>query len=365
MKATITVCVYAIVLLIASVGMSEEILSWRETVSLKNNVSQVVIDTHGGSIAAFTIPGNEYNPLNYHHPKMGDRSPIRMGHFVCCDRVGGSSKKEAANGMPSHGEAGSVVWNVLTQPSAQNPLQTSLDCILPLAGLSIHRTLTLWQHAPVLEVTDTVTNNNSLGRIFNIMQHQSCAPPFLSTDVLVDANAERGFWFGSNRKKPFEPVVYWPVIVSDGVSTDLRRIANTSGPGVTNFVIRNGEEYGWATVANPTAGLLLGYIWKAQDYPWFRLWRSYSNGNPQALGVEFSTTPFNFTDVDLYRIGDVLDRYVYEYLDTGDSQQRSFIMFVASVTPDFAGVSEVRHTTEEIEIVERGGSGRIIKITGK
>jgi len=363
MKVIVLFCLLGILFFNVSAIESEEILPWRETISLTNNVARVVVDTHGGSIAAFTIDGNAYNPLNWSHPEEGNSECIRMGHFVCCDRVGGSSSKERANGMPSHGEAGSVIWTVLENHSPGDSMTTSLQCNLPLANLSIHRTLNLWQYAPVLEVTDTVTNNNVLGRPFNILQHQSCAPPFLSSNVIVDANVERGFWQSKSHEKPFEPVLYWPNIEYNGNPVDLRKISESNGPGVTNFVIKDGEEYGWTTVINPTVGLLIGYIWKAQDYPWFRLWRSYNNGVPKAMGVEFGTTPFNFTDVDLYRIGDVFERYVYDYLDTGDSQDRSFTMFVIEIPGDFTGVSEVRRTFEGIEIEERGESGRLIKLT--
>ena len=64
---------------------------------------------------------------------------------------------------------------------------------LPMAGMSVERQISMRETAAVAHVTETVTNTNLLGRMYNAVQHPSIAPPFLDDATVVDSNATMGF----------------------------------------------------------------------------------------------------------------------------------------------------------------------------
>ncbi len=78
---------------------------------LDNSVSTIVINLEGGSYIDFRLKTNPVNPLNWHYN--GDDGLDFEGHFICLDRWGPPSVGEAANGFKHHGEASSIMWDVL------------------------------------------------------------------------------------------------------------------------------------------------------------------------------------------------------------------------------------------------------------
>ena len=123
--------------------------------------------------------------------------------------------------------------------------------------MSVKRTMSLYENSPVLVIREEMTNINKLGRIYNIVQHPSIAPPFLDESVIVDSNASKGFWAGNPMPCPEEPVVYWPSIIYKEKLVDLRCLVDNHDPGVVSFITA-GEECGWITACNPGKGLLIG-----------------------------------------------------------------------------------------------------------
>jgi len=106
-----------------------------------------------------------------------------MAHFLCLDRWGPPSEAERLNGMFFHGEATRVRWRELGA--------SAMGATLPMAGLEVRRTVRLSQAAAVFHVSETVTNRNKLGRIYNMVQHATIGPPFLDETTVVDSNAQR------------------------------------------------------------------------------------------------------------------------------------------------------------------------------
>ncbi len=169
---------------------AEPSLAGRQLITLDSGKAVVRVDIAGGSIVDFHLPGDTLNPLSWNQPEDGDTKPRTMGHFVCFDRWGQPSPGEGKNGMPYHGEAASVVWTVLAQPSRTvKGTVARMRCELPMGGMTLDRTMTVSERAPVVEVVEEITNINKLGRIYNIVQHPSIAPPFLDESLIVDTNA--------------------------------------------------------------------------------------------------------------------------------------------------------------------------------
>lgn len=336
-----------------SLVSAEEIFEGRRSVVLQGEEARLVVDILGGSIVSFELTEQGLNPLRWANNGPTDK-PRQMSHFLCLDRWGAPSQAELANGMPFHGEAGLVEWQVLEQSATE----ARMTATLPLAGLAVERSVWLAPEGSWFQVRETVTNQNKLGRVYNMVQHPSIGPPFLDASVLVDSNAARGFARGGTMPNPEEPSALWPLAPrADGTTADARRLTTDSTPDVASYVID--EEIGWITAANPGKGLLIGYIWETADYPWLNVWRRLDNGVPAARGLEFGTTGLHEPYPTLVKKGTIFGRPIYQYLDASGVQARSYIGFLAEIPPGYQGVDDLVYEDGTLTLIERGGGSQI------
>ncbi len=323
----------------------------RESVVLQGEKASVVVDLGGGSIVRFQLNDAPLNPLVWNNQGPPDEARA-MSQFLCLDRWGAPTKAEEANGMPFHGEATHVRWKVLREPAREGEgVAAELQAVLPLAGLAIERHVQLAANQALLKVTERVTNQNKLGRPYNMVQHATIGPPFLDETTVVDANARKGFMQSTPLPHPEEPAVFWPQALRDGQPVNLRHLHDDPEPNVVSFVID--EEYGWVTAVNAARGLLIGYLWKTADYPWLNLWREVRDGKPLARGLEFGTTGLHQPFDVLLKKGRIFGRPIFAYLDAGETARRSYAAFLFAIPNDFQGVAAVRYESGIITVQER------------
>ncbi len=342
----------------------------RPSLTLQGATARLEIDLAGGAIGGFirtgSTPGGGLNPLDWGTPRTTDTAPHGHGHFLCLDRWGPPSKAEGANGMPYHGEAASVLWQADAAPAESGgAIRTVLSARLPLAGLAVRRTVQLASHSAFAVVREEVTNEGKLGRVYNIVQHPTIAPPFLDATTLVDCNGGRGFAQEGAMPNPEEPTTRWPNAVDrDGTRADLRHLTSDPRPAVTSFAID--ADIGWVTATSPARRLLIGYLWRTRDYPWVSLWRAVQDGHPSARGLEFGSTGLHQPFPILTRKGRIFDRPLFDYLDAKESTTRSYAMFLADLPPEFRGVERIERRGDDWILVERGPgtSRRIPVVTG-
>ena len=340
--------------LVTTTANPETLVKGRRSLVLDGSAAQAVVDIAGGSIVSFQFQDQKLNPLVW-----GDKgeltAPRPMGHFLCLDRWGAPSDAEKDNGMPFHGEAAHVVWKILSDTvKSDGAIHIDMTALLPIAGLEVRRRITLWEKEPVFTVSETVTNLNKLGRLYNMVQHPTIGPPFLDETTLVDANAQKGFMQSSPLPNPEEPAVYWPQALKDGEPVDLRRLGDDAIPNVVSFTMD--DEYGWATASNAAKGLLIGYIWKGAEYPWFNAWRHVENGRPLARGLEFGTTGLHQPYGILVAKGRIFGRPIFGYLEAGEAVKKSYAVFLFKVRKDYKGVAAVTYKQGKLVLRERGSS---------
>ena len=265
--------------------------------------------------------------------------------------------------MPFHGEASHVQWTVVRQPGAAgDAIQAEMATTLPMAGFNVARSLRLAENAALLRVTESVTNSNKLGRVYNMVQHPSIAPPFLDATTVVDANARKGFMQSSPLPNPEEPAVFWPQALQDGQTVNLRHLTTDHEPEVVSFTID--DEYGWVAASTATKGLLIGYIWKTSDYPWLDIWRNAQNGKPAARGLEFGTTGLHQPVGILVSKGKIFGRPIFAYLDAGQTATRSYAAFLFRIPADYHGVERITYEGGRLTLHERGaGTERDLNMT--
>lgn len=317
---------------------------------LEGEVAEVVIDASGGAIASFRFKGG-LNPLSWQEAteKSG---PRWKGHFLCLDRWGPPSEAEQRNGMPFHGEAARLEWQVLpAPPKTKGAILSEMQVVLPLAGLKVHRRVRLYQHHALISVQEQVTNTNTLGRVYNMVQHPTIGPPFLDTTTVVDANGRKGFMPYRPLPNPEEPAVYWPQALKDGQPVNIRYLVSDHDPNVAAYTID--DEYGWVVAWNASQGLLVGYVWKAREYPWLIDWRHVENGRPSARGLEFGTTSLPHPDSVLIAKGAIFGRPIIAHLDAGETGKRSYAVFLFKIPKDYRGVADLNYDRRRLVLRER------------
>ena len=353
---------FFLILLTCAAAYSQTLVNGRPAVVLDTKSAKMVVELGGGSISDFHLADNPLNPLTW--ASKGDAaSPRPMGHFLCLDRWGQPSEAELRNGMPFHGEASRVVWRVISQPSMQGDKQIAeMSASLPLAGIDVVRRIRLSTEAAVFVITERVTNRNKLGRIYNMVQHPSIAPPFLDEKTLVDANARAGFMQNSPLPNPEQPKVQWPNALNKGQPVDLRHLAADSAPDVVSYTID--DEYGWVTASSVSNGLLIGYLWKTADYGWFNAWRNTENGRPAGRGLEFGTTGLHQPFSVLVKKGQIFGRPLYAFLDAGQTETRSYASFLFRIPQNYRGVARVTYANGRLQLLERDGGRELTMLVG-
>jgi hypothetical protein len=237
-----------------------------------------------------------------------------------------------------------------------------MTAMLPMAGLEVRRVVRLARGGAYFTVSETVTNRNKLGRVYNMVQHPTIGPPFLDETTVVDANARQGIMQSSPLPNPESAAVKWPFALKDGAPVDLRRLTSDPNPAVSSFVID--DEYGWVTAVTASKNLLLGYIWKTSEYPWLNIWRHVQSGKPLARGLEFGTTGLHQPFGILVTKGSIFGRRLFAYLDAGESATRSYAAFLMETPGDFAGVESVAYSGGRLVVRERKQPARELALTG-
>ena len=291
--------------------------------------ASVSFDLRGGSLVDFHLTGSGVNPFTWVQTVEPKVEPLR-GHFVCLDRWGAPSEAEVARGVPYHGEAPRVQWKATGA--------RTMAAELPIANFGIEREVSLT--GATLIVRERVTNRNPTGRVYNMVQHPTIAPPFLDEQTFVDANAGLGFAQSTPNQEP-QPF-------PKAHTSDLRHLTLDPLPNVVSYIIEGPT--GWVTAASPTSGLVLGYLWKTSEYPWLNLWRDVADGRPIARGLEFGSTGLHQPYPELIRRGRMLDRPLFSYLDAGESVERSYTLFLSRLPAGTKRISQVQAVGSRIDL---------------
>ena len=332
--------------LIFAIALAPLVVAQRPTSEIRNAAAEAVFDLGGGSLVTFKLKGG-LNPLAWLGPADRNAALRPMAHFLCLDRWGQPSPGELAAGIPYHGEATRVAWKVDTAGSDE----TAMSASLPMAGLDVRRRAKL--DGAVLRVEETVTNRNKMGKVYNMVQHPTIGPPFLDERTLVDSNARRGFMQSSPMPMPEDPSVLWPQAMREGQAVNMRMLTNDPMPNVVSYVVD--EPIGWTTASSPTHNLVLGYIWRTVEYPWFNAWRHVDeNKKPLARGLEFGTTGLHQPFGVLLEKGTIFGRKLVAYLDAGESATRTYIAFLTVTPANWQGVQNVSFKDGVITVTERG-----------
>lgn len=320
------------------------------SVVLRGRAAELRVELVGGALSDFHLAGDSVNPLR------------GMGHFLCLDRWGPPSAAEEKNGMPFHGEAWKAEWRVARGPERRGDwIELEMSASLPIAGLEVRRVVRLADGEAVVRVSETVTNRNRLGRIFNMVQHPTIGAPFLDVSTRVDAGARRGLMQSSPLPNPERPEVRWPYALQGERQIDVRRLTDDPNPNVVSY--ETSGDTGWTTACNPEQQRLIGYLWKRSDYPWFSAWRHVEKGKPALRGLEFGTTGLHQPFPELVKKGSIFGLPLYTHLDAGEQVTRSYTMFLLRTPAGFEGIRDLSVSATGLRLREDGQRRRVLELS--
>ncbi|GAA3692608.1 hypothetical protein GCM10022204_05110 [Microlunatus aurantiacus] len=182
----------------------------------------------------------------------------------------------AGEAMPDHGELWSVPWEVRRVATAAGEAVLELHVRTPISATSVTKRLVLGR-GPELRTDYRVTNTGRRDLPFLWKSHVAVR---VHPDTLIDvaAGAVDVHAFGEPRVRPEGGRFTWPDVVLDGVEHDFRRVPDTVGGGVSEFLLATALTEGRCGVQHPTAGSGLTLTWDPAELPSCWTFASYGGG---------------------------------------------------------------------------------------
>jgi hypothetical protein len=118
----------------------------------------------------------------------------------------------------------------------------------------------------------------------------------------------------------------------------------------------------WVTSLNPKKKLVLGYIFRRQDYPWLQTWGNYPPSGKMARGMEFGTQPYDVPRRETVDRGMLFETPAFRWLQAKSKVETRFLFFYTHVPDGFAKIDDVRLSGGQI-IIEDRGAGKQVTLT--
>lgn len=257
-------------------------------------------------------------------------------HFLCFDRWGRTTEEEMYLGIPFHGEAAQQIWCV--EPG--DTLQQNLNTILPVAGFSAHRKVSVAPNGTAFSIVNTFKNRTRFRRPYNAVEHITLSKLGFADGVRLVTNAERGYVIYNNKTIPGS-TYRWPFMRYKDREWDLRSGVRIEGMLITPLVFDNETQWGWVCVENSQAGEGLVYLWRTKDFPWLMLWSNCRNGKVVDRAIEPGTTGRNLPMQHLMKHGPMLGRQIVRYLDPDEEAVFQMWGYIYNLNSDKKRISDI------------------------
>jgi hypothetical protein len=325
--------------------------------TLSNDKISVDIQLIGGAITSFKHTAVDVNPLSWKlteadMPANHKGSPPFAGHFLCVGRWGSPSAAEIEAGILHNGDVNAGEWKLVYKNKAVNQLlQTQLYFETDKEQLQMVREFSIHPQSEAILVQETISNTKYTDRLFNWVQHATIGAPFLNSKTIIDCNAGLGF---DQRQAPdllTKSAFRWPNGKLIDGPVDLRTVNDDRGY-VTTHIFDDSIQLGWACAYSPEHKLLIGYVFKTDEYPWLNMWHWKKDGKPHAHGLEFGTTGLGKPYPELLEhCVDFYGHKSYIILPAKGTLKKSYIVFAIPVSGEFTGTRHVDYDGKNITVM--------------
>jgi hypothetical protein len=354
--------------LIASRGAVQEvfdrgIIDGRAVLVLANDRLSLSLRAVGGAMVRLVMKGDssELNPFD------------GLGHFVCVDGFGPVSKEEEAAGLPGHGEAHRVPWDVVSSGKENGELTVQFTAALPLVQETFRRTLRMIDGESVVYIDSELESLLAFDRPINWGEHATISGAFLEPGkTITDMSATRAMT-RSYVSEAVDPPDHhnladfkeftWPMAPTvSGAPVDMR-VSPVISPVMdqTTSLMDRSRRLAYVTALHPARQAILGYIFRREDYPWIQIWDSYPGGGRRSYrGMEFAVQPFDLPRREVIQTNSMFETPTYRWLPAASKVTSSFIMFYARSPEGFSQVDNVVLENGAITIEDRKHDKKIV-----
>ena len=336
---------------------------------LSNDKVSLTVITEGGAMAQILLADDKekinpiWNPY-WIARQAGLSRPTSFfrGHFACLDGFGPSSAEERAAGLPFHGEASMLPWMLQSNQKTGRHAERGI-----FRGASAR---------PGNVRPDLPHRRRREHRLGGQRGDQSAGvrPPRLlgraRDDQRALSRARQGCGRHARHKAKTKSVpaqanpprqlrsfvdFTWPMAPTvDGQPFDIR--SAPMKPNTTDHMttlIDPSRRLGFATALHPEKRLLIGWVFRREEFPWVQTWLSNPGTNRMTRGLEFATQPFDLPRAEVLRNGPLFDSPVFRIFPAKSTITSSFLMFYTSVPEGFLKVDDVQLTGGKLVIEDR------------
>ncbi len=304
----------------------------------------------------------------------GQLNPFEgLGHFVCVDGFGPVSKEEEAAGLPGHGEAHRVPWDLVSSGKEGGTSTVQFSAALPLVHENFRRTLRMVDGESVIYIESELESLLAFDRPINWGEHATISGAFLEQGKTVtDMSATRAMT-RSYESEAVDPPDHhnladfkefkWPMAPTvAGTLVDMR-ISPTVTPVMdqTTSLMDRSRRLAYVTALHPERQTLLGYVFRREEYPWIQIWDSYPGGGRRSYrGMEFAVQPFDLTRREVIQANSMFDTPTYRWLPAESKITSSFLMFYTRTPDGFSQVDDVVLENGSLTIHDRAHAKAIV-----
>jgi hypothetical protein len=268
-----------------------------------------------------------------------------------------------------HGEAHRLPWRQESYGKEGGLLSAAFSVSLPLSHERLTRTYRVADGENIVWVESEVENLLSFDRPVFWGEHATIGAPFLEPGkVVVDMPAQRAKTKAypeqastANRQLRSFTDFTWPMAPTrDGQTFDVR--SAPMKPGTTDHttsLIEPGKTLGFVTALHLEQRLLIGWVFRREEFPWVQTWLSYPAPGRMARGLEFATQPFDLPRADVLKAGPLFDTPVFRLLPAKSKITATFLMFYTRVPDGFQKVDDIRLEGGTLVIEDRASARRI------
>src|SRR5205823_5179886 len=116
---------------------------------------------------------------------------------------------------------------------------------------------------------------------------------------------------------------------------------------------------GFVTALHAAKGLLIGWVFRREEFPWVQTWLSYPAAGRMTRGMEFATQPFDLPRADVLQAGPLFDTPVFRILRAKSKLSASFLMFYTRVPAGFRKVDDIQLEGGKLTIEDRAAGKKI------
>ena len=113
------------------------------------------------------------------------------------------------------------------------------------------------------------------------------------------------------------------------------------------------RKYVYVTALHPVKKLVVGWVFKSDEFPWLQNWEYYPTNGMYARGLEFSTQPFDVPRREAVTLGRMFDAPTYRWLPAKSAIESSFLMFYTATPDGMTRVDDVRLEGGKLTIEDR------------